>query len=103
MPSRVKPIFVVLVSSLLLATWLGSAHRARAADDAGKAAEFDTLLTTWIQAKTLGDPKLIAGFLSDEFIGVGPAGRGEDKRAFVQRVADPKIVVQDIHGHDQST
>jgi ketosteroid isomerase-like protein len=75
-----------------------------AADDSSAGLpEFDTLLSAWVKAKAAGDAKLIAGFLSEEFIGVGPAGRGEDKRAFVQHYANPNIVVQEANGRDQTT
>jgi ketosteroid isomerase-like protein len=90
--------------TIVLSLWLWCGPSARAADEpAPTTTEFDTLLSTWLQAKATGDTKMIASYLADEFIGVGPAGRGEDKDAFLARIADPRITVQDVKTRGQTT
>jgi hypothetical protein len=64
--------------------------------------EVATLAKKWLEVKQLGDAKVIGEYLSETFVGVGPLGVAEDKRAFVQRLANPKLEVKAIESSEQS-
>src|SRR5688572_22665232 len=102
MSSVIVRRFGCIVGCVVIAVSAAAAAGVLRAAEPEPPAEVKTLAKEWVEAKRLGDAKLIGGYLADTFVGVGPLGAAEDKRAFVRRLADPKLKVTELGSREQS-
>jgi hypothetical protein len=56
----------------------------------------------WLEAKQLGDAKLIGYHLAEDFLGVGPRGQAMEKRQFVAALSSNEFDVKNVESGEQS-